>query len=43
MFNDESSLFFLKNFKVKKILGDHNNIKITLKNDLNNKKDNFSN
>ena len=36
-FNDESSLFFLKNFKVKKILGDYNNIKITLKNDLNNK------
>jgi len=40
-FNDESSLFFLKNFKVKKILGDHNNIKITLKNDLNNKKEMF--
>ena len=36
-FNDESSLFFLNNFKVKKILGDYNNIKITLKNDLNNK------
>jgi 2-C-methyl-D-erythritol 4-phosphate cytidylyltransferase/2-C-methyl-D-erythritol 2,4-cyclodiphosphate synthase len=33
-FNDESSLFFYKNFKVKKILGDYNNIKITLKNDL---------
>jgi 2-C-methyl-D-erythritol 4-phosphate cytidylyltransferase / 2-C-methyl-D-erythritol 2,4-cyclodiphosphate synthase len=38
-FNDESSLFFYKNFKVKKILGDHNNIKITLKNDLNNNKE----
>ena len=36
-FNDESSLFFLKNFKVKKILGDYNNTKITLKNDLSNK------
>jgi 2-C-methyl-D-erythritol 4-phosphate cytidylyltransferase/2-C-methyl-D-erythritol 2,4-cyclodiphosphate synthase len=34
-FSDESSLFFLKNFKVKKILGDYNNIKITLKNDIN--------
>jgi 2-C-methyl-D-erythritol 4-phosphate cytidylyltransferase / 2-C-methyl-D-erythritol 2,4-cyclodiphosphate synthase len=38
-FNDESSLFFYKNFKVKKILGDYNNIKITLKNDLNNNKE----
>lgn len=36
-FNDESSLFFLKNFKVKKILGDYNNIKITHKSNLNNK------
>ena len=33
-FNDESSLFFFKNLKVKKIMGDYNNIKITLKNDL---------
>ena len=38
-FNDESSLFFYKNFNVKKILGDHSNIKITLKNDLNNNKE----
>ena len=40
-FNDESSLFFFKNLKVKKILGDYNNIKITLKNDLNNHKQLF--
>ena len=38
-FNDESSLFFYKNFKVKKILGDHNNIKITRQNDLNKNKE----
>lgn len=36
-FNDESSLFFLNNFKVKKIQGDYSNIKITLKNELKNK------
>jgi 2-C-methyl-D-erythritol 4-phosphate cytidylyltransferase/2-C-methyl-D-erythritol 2,4-cyclodiphosphate synthase len=40
-FNDESSLFFLKNFKVKKILGDYDNIKITLNNNLNNKTELF--
>ncbi|MEY3192227.1 MAG: 2-C-methyl-D-erythritol 4-phosphate cytidylyltransferase, partial [Pseudomonadota bacterium] len=34
-FSDESSLFFFKNFKVKIIKGDHNNIKITLKKDYN--------
>ena len=38
-FTDESSLFFYKNLTVKKILGDINNVKITLKNDsINNKK-----
>ena len=34
-FSDESSLFFFKNLKVMKINGDYNNIKITLRNDLN--------
>ena len=33
-FSDESSLFFYKNLAVKKILGDHNNIKITIKDDI---------
>ncbi len=34
-FSDESSLFFFKNLKVKKIKGDFNNVKITLKKDSN--------
>jgi 2-C-methyl-D-erythritol 4-phosphate cytidylyltransferase/2-C-methyl-D-erythritol 2,4-cyclodiphosphate synthase len=37
-FSDESSLYFYKNLKVKKILGDYDNIKITIKKDLNNDK-----
>jgi 2-C-methyl-D-erythritol 4-phosphate cytidylyltransferase / 2-C-methyl-D-erythritol 2,4-cyclodiphosphate synthase len=37
-FSDESSLFFYKNLAVKKILGDNNNIKITIKNDIINDK-----
>jgi 2-C-methyl-D-erythritol 4-phosphate cytidylyltransferase/2-C-methyl-D-erythritol 2,4-cyclodiphosphate synthase len=37
-FSDESSLFFYKNLAVKKIQGDHSNIKITIKNDIINDK-----